>query len=85
MKTVDKVQAINEHLENKGYHDDMIYPFDEHTVNEFFNNPFKALKTGHFGNINFTHSYFRFDGYGNLETLPDWQIDKEFEELEDEE
>lgn len=85
MTTADKVQSINEHLENQGYNDDMIYPFDEHTINEFFNSPFEALRACLFGEVNFTHDYFRFNGYGNIETLADWQIDKEFEALETEE
>ena len=85
MTTHDKVQAINEHLENLGHNDDMIYPFDEHTMNDMFSNPWDALRAAHFGDINFTHDYFRFDGYGNLKTLSDWQIDEDFEALETEE
>lgn len=85
MNTVDKVQAINEHLENQGYYDDLIYSFDEDTVNEMFSNPWEALRSSHFGDINFTHDYFRFNGYGNIETLSDYEIDEEFEELETDE
>lgn len=85
MTTHDKVQAINEHLENLGYNDDMIYCFDDHTINEFFTNPWDALRAAHFGDINFTHDYFRFNGYGNIETLSDWQIDVDYKEIETEE
>lgn len=85
MNTADKVHAINEHLENQGYHEDMIFSFDEDTINEFFPSPFDALRACHFGEINFTDEYFRFNGYGNIETLSDWQIDKEYEELETDE
>lgn len=84
MNTANKVHAINEHLENQGYTDDMIYPFDEDTINELFSNPWDALRASHYGDINFTHDYFRFNGYGNIETLPDWQIDNEYNELETE-
>lgn len=80
MKTENKVQAINEYLESQGYHDDMIYTFDEYLINEFFPNSFDALRACHFGDINFTHNYFRFDGYGNIETLSDWKIDELFED-----
>lgn len=85
MTTADKVQAINEHLENQGYQDDMIYPFDEGTINEMFSNPWGALRACHFGEVNFTDGYFRFNGYGNIETLSNWKIDEEYEELETEE
>lgn len=85
MTTADKVQAINEQMENQGYYDDMIYDFDEYTINEFFNSPFEALRACHFGDVSFTDDYFRFDGYGNIETLSDWQIDSLYNEIETEE
>lgn len=85
MNTEYKVLAINVHLENQGYHDDMIYTFDEYTINEMFSNPFEALRACHFGDVNFSHNYFRFNGYGNIETLSDWQIDNEYNELETDE
>ena len=85
MNTAEKVQAINEHLENQGYTDNMIHEFDADTINEIFSSPFDALREGHFGDVNFTHDYFRFNGYGNIETLADYEIDKEFEELDSDE
>lgn len=85
MTTHDKVQAINDSLENLGYNDDMIFPLDEDGVNALFPNPWDALRSAHFGDINFTHDYFRFNGYGNIETLSDWQIDELYNEIPDEE
>lgn len=83
MNTHDKVQAINENLENQGYYDDMIYSFDEDTINELFSNPWDALRGAHFGDVNFTDDYFQFNGYGNIETLSDWKIDEMYNEIED--
>lgn len=83
MTTVNKVQAINEQLENKGYYDDMIYPFDEDTINELFSNPWDALRATHFGDTNFTDDYFHFNVYGNIETLSDWKIDELYNEIEE--
>lgn len=85
MNTAHKVQAINEHLESQGYYDDMIYTFDEDGINEMFSNPWDALRACHYGDVDFTHGYFRFNGYGNIETLSDWQIDEDFEALETDE
>lgn len=85
MNTANKVQAINEHLENQGYYDDMIYNFDEDTINQMFSSPWKAFKECYFGDINFTNHYFRLDAYGNIETLSDYEIDEEFEALETDE
>lgn len=85
MATHDKVQAINDYLENQGYQDDTIYYFDEHTINDLFSNAWDAVRACHFGDINFTHDYFRFNGYGNIETLSDWEIDVLFDEIPNEE
>ena len=84
MNTADKVQAINENLENQGYYDDMIMSFDEDTINELFSNPWDALRATHFGDVNFTDDYFQFNGYGNIETLSDWKIDEMYNEIETE-
>lgn len=84
MKTYEKVQALNEHYENLGYDDDMIYSFDEDTINELFSNPWDALRATHFGDANFTDDYFQFNGYGNIETLSDWKIDEMYNEIETE-
>lgn len=83
MKTYEKVHAINEQLVNQGYPDDIIYSFDEDTINEQFSNPWEALKAAHFGITDFTHDYFRFDGYDNIETLADWKIDEMYNEIEE--
>jgi len=82
METYEKVQAINENLESQGYYDDIIYLFDEDTINELFSNPWDALRATHFGDTNFTDDYFRFNGYGNIETLSDWKIDEMYNEIE---
>lgn len=63
----------------------MLYSFDEGTINDMFSNPWEALRASHFGDISFTDDYFRFNGYGNIETLSDWQIDEDFEALETDE
>ena len=81
MKTFEKVQALNEYNENAGYYDDIIYSFDESTINELFPNAFEALKASHYGYVDFTHDYLRFNGYGNIETLSDWQIDELYYEI----
>lgn len=81
MQTFEKVQALNEYNENAGYYDDIIYSFDESTVNELFPNAWEAFRACHYGDVDFSHNYFRFDGYGNIETLSDWQIDELYDEI----
>lgn len=54
--------------------------FDENTIRELITDPWEALRATVFGDVHFDHDYFRFNGYGNLETLSDWKIDELFED-----
>lgn len=36
-----------------------------------------------FGNFNPTHDYFRFDGYGNIETISNWELERVMEDWAD--
>lgn len=80
MKTYEKVQLLNEYYEAKNYYDDRIYDFDEDSFNELITDPWEALRSCLFGDVNMGHDYFTFDGYGNIETLSDWKIDELFED-----
>lgn len=80
MNTTDKVQLLNEYYEEKQYSDDTIYSFDKYTFNEMFTDPWEALRSCLFGDVNMGHDYFHFNGYGNIETLSDWKIDELFED-----
>ena len=58
--------------------------YDMDLFDEFMSNctPSKIARMIHFGDFNPNDDYFRFDGYGNLESL-DWQeISDEAESLE---
>jgi hypothetical protein len=59
----------NEYCDNMSYSDDMIYDNDAYTVNEFFTNSFEALKSMFYGSYNPNEDFFKFDGYGNLESI----------------
>ena len=53
-----------------------IYYFQDSFFDEFFSNrPMDAARAASFGNITWSHTFIRFDGYSNLETtdyLEDW-------------
>lgn len=53
------------------YHDDMIHELDDYTLDEIFHGqtPSQIIKQTAYGDFNYSHDYFRFDGYGNLESL----------------
>ena len=54
---------------------------------------FNELMSGHdpefiahrtfFGNFNPTHDYFRFNGYGNIETISNWELERVMEDWAD--
>ena len=60
------ISEYNDYLIEKGY--EPYVDFDENTFNEYFTNPWEAMRTCHFGEVNFSDEYFTFNGYGNIET-----------------
>lgn len=53
------------------------YNMDE--IEEFTNglDMLEVMRMIHFGNFNPMQELFRFNGYGNLESLSDWEYDEE--------
>lgn len=54
------------------------YDFDEDFFNVYFNgNPMEAARATFFGNIqNWADPYIRFNVYGNLETMKEWEVEE---------
>lgn len=80
MKTSEKVQLLNEYYSAVNYNDHTIYDFDEGTFRELITDPWEAMRATVFGDVSFSHDYFVFNGYGNIETLSDREIDELFED-----
>lgn len=80
MNTAEKVHLLNEYYDAVNYMDDRIYDFDEITFSNVFSDPWEAMRSTAFGDVNFGHDYFAFNGSGNIETLSDWKIDELFED-----
>jgi len=54
------------------------YENDEEFFQIFFGNKvMEAVRAVSFGNYNYSDSLVRFNGYGNLETLTDWELEQE--------
>jgi hypothetical protein len=53
---------------------DMMYP----------DKPMEAVRAAHYGEYNYNDPYVRFNGYGNLESLGEYELDKEYKESIDE-
>lgn len=55
---------------------------------EFFNvyfegNPMEAVRAASFGDYEYLEPYVRFNGYGNLETLEDYELEEELKSYVD--
>lgn len=62
-----------------------VQEFDDEFFDTYFEGkPMEAARATHFGEVNWSDDYIRFNGYGNLETLSDYAYDKEIEESTDE-
>jgi hypothetical protein len=59
----------NEYCRNMSYYDDEIFDNDPYIINELFSDTFKALQCMFYGQYNPNDDFFKFDGYGNLQSI----------------
>lgn len=58
-----------------------VYEFDEEFFETMFSSPAEAVRATFFGNIqNWMDDYIYFDGYGNLQSMNEFQYKKEIED-----
>ena len=61
------------------------YENDEEFFNMMFeNNPLEAVRSAHYGEYGYTDTYVKFNGYGNLESISEWDRDRELIDSEEE-
>ena len=75
---VNEVNGWDGSLENLEYY----YMEDFNFIMEGRTPEFIAHRV-HFGDFNPTHDYFRFDGYGNIETISNWELERVMEDWAD--
>ena len=52
---------------------------DEEFFNTFFyNNPMEAVRSEFYGDYHYCDKYVKFDGYGNLKSVDDYGLEKEY-------
>jgi hypothetical protein len=68
------VTLHNEYCRNMAYYDDEIFDNDPYIINEIFSDTFKALQNMFYGKYNPNHDFFQFDGYGNLQSIEDYNV-----------
>lgn len=53
-----------------------VWENDEEFFDTFFEGkPLEAVRAAQYGDYNYTDDYVKFNGYGNLESLDEWQYD----------
>ena len=75
-----EVEEFNEIMNELGYYDNMVFDMGE--IDEHFESPYNALQSAYFGSFNPNHDYFTYDGYGNLESIHERDLDDYMEDYE---
>ena len=71
-----EINSIDSSLDFLEYFDN-----DEEFFNTYFyNNPTEAVRSAYYGDYNYCDKYVRFNGYGNLESFNDYDLEKESKE-----
>ena len=50
----------------------------------FYNNPMEAVRSEFYGDYHYCDKYVKFDGYGNLKSVNDYELEKEYKYYIDE-
>lgn len=80
---LDMLEYILDNYSEREYHNLIVFDDLEELLQGY--DPLTVAGMVFFGNIqNFSDDYFRFDGYGNIESLNQWQYERELLDLEDE-
>lgn len=73
----DKIACFNDYA-REYRSDDELFVFDEDFFNTYFEgSPMEAVRSCFFGNIkSWNDEYIRFNGYGNLVSMSEWEAEK---------
>lgn len=87
LENVDELQQIANEIHS--YSGDLehlqFFENDEEFFETFFShNPMEAVRASFYGDYHYTEPFVRFDGYGNLESLEEYQIEEELKNNVDE-
>jgi hypothetical protein len=71
MDSEDIFQLNNSYCYSTNCFDDLLYELDDDNINEIMEGkePIEIIRMTAYGDFNYAHDYFRFDGYGNLQSL----------------
>jgi hypothetical protein len=78
---ISMLSDFNEWLLNNHYENDYIYDDLEEMLEGF--NTMDVVRATYFGNFNYSDDYYRFNGYGNVDSLTDTEIVREMSDNRD--
>ena len=71
---ITEINSIDNSLDYLEY-----YENDEEFFNTFFyNNPTEAVRSAYYGDYNYCDDWVKFDGYMNLKSVDDYEVEKEY-------
>lgn len=71
----DELMQVNNRYCDANSCNDTIYYNNSDELNSLFNSPDEVLRAASYGNYNYSHKYFRINGYGNLESFQSVELD----------
>lgn len=81
--TADWVNLHNQYCQENGYGDNEIFSFDDDFFNTYFEGkPMEAARAASFGEINWSDDYIKFNGYGNLESINEYSVERHIDKDE---
>ena len=69
-----EINSIDGSLDYLEYYEDDYEFFNTY----FYNNPTEAVRSAYYGDYNYCDKYVKFDGYGNLKSVDDYELEKEY-------
>ena len=76
MDVVREVNSWNSDLEHLDYQ----YNDEDFFDTYFEGEPMKAVRAAVYGDYNYTDDYVKFDGYGNLKSVSEYDLERELED-----
>ena len=81
----ERLSIFDTYCLEHGDPDDQIHSFDEEFFETYFSNPMDAARATFFGEIDsWSDEYIRFNGYGNLESMNEYEVSEKIDDYIDE-
>ena len=71
---ISDINSIDGSLDYLEYYENNVEFFNTF----FYNNPMEAVRSSFYGDYHYCDKYVKFDGYGNLKSVNDYELEKEY-------